>query len=243
MSTWWETGGWWHFYWQITAKACLAVNHHQNFQNPFMSSWLLTKACWQSLPKKLACCGSCPAHWRVPVFFLLEAVLWLLRRTRKMLIPQGKKKVNTGLYKFFSWPFKAETKLSLAEIPVSLVHLHTSLLSISSFLLSQFPFCCPTSHSPGVQSAGAARELLWHSFAVCSVALRKRRTPPKQWMPSSPLLWPGMGWWQPSSRGTLSRHSLFQRSPLHPVTDFCSISYRRKSGLTVLIYTTRKTHS
>lgn len=118
----------------------------RTFRSPFMSSWLLTKACWESLPKKHACCGSCPAHWTDPVFFLLEAVLWLHRRTRKMFIPQGKKKVSTGLYvkkKIFSWPSEAETKLSLAEILASLVHLDTS----QCFLIFSLP---PPSHSPAV---------------------------------------------------------------------------------------------
>lgn len=210
-----------------------------------MSSWLLTKACWQSLPKKLACWGSCPAHWTDPVFFLLEAVLWLHRRTRKLLISQGNKKVNTGLYKFFSWLSKAEAKLSLAEIPASLVHLHTSLLSLSSFLLSQFPLCCPTSlplpscTAPCWSCKGTSLAQFCHLF-FCP---EEEETPPKEWMPSSLLPWPGTGWWQQSSHGTLSRHPLSQEFLLHPVRAFCSISCTRKSGLTVLIYTARKTHS
>lgn len=83
----------------------------------------------------------------------------------------------------------------------------------------------------------------FHSFAVFSVALRKKGTPSKELMPSSLLQWPAMGWWQPSSNETLSRRCLSQESLLHTVKAFCSISCRRKSGLTLLIYTTRKRHS
>lgn len=142
---------------------------------------LLTKACWQSPPKKLPCCGSCSAHWTDPVFFLLEAVLWLHRRTRKLIISKWKKNINMGLYKFLSWPSEAETKLSLAEIPASLVHLHTSLLSISSFLLSQFLLCCPTSlplpscPAPCWSCKGTSLAQFCHLFCCPE----KEGTPPK----------------------------------------------------------------
>lgn len=62
-------------------------------------------------------------------------------------------------------------------------------LSIYTLLSSVFPHFFfpdalsavpPPSHSPAVSSAEAAREPLCHSFAIYSVALRKRGTPPKE---------------------------------------------------------------
>lgn len=100
------------------------------------------------------------------------------------------------------------------------------------FLISSLLIPSLLSHLPPASQLYGLLKLqgnqYFHSFAVFSVALRKRGTPPKELMPSSLLQWPAMGWWQPSSSETLSCRCLSQESLLCTVKAFLKLHFKQK---------------